>query len=156
VKKILLLLILSFISTQTIARVGEVYDCEFYSFVNIPIKASIYYDDYGISTNWLSEKNKKFTFLREENQIILNSQGDDLFNYVKIPVNLKHGYTTEVDEYFSGAKHSTDKSFRSFMINPSSFGSTTESTFYYTTYSHEYGDVFNTGTLQSGIAECTH
>ena len=155
-KKILLLLILSFISTQTIARVGEVYDCEFYSFVNIPIKASIYYDDYGISTNWLSEKNKKFTFLREENQIILNSQGGDWFNYVKIPVNLKHGYTTEVDEYFSGAKHSTDKSFRSFMINPSSFGSTTESTFYYTTYSHEYGDVFNTGTLQSGIAECTH
>ena len=154
-KKILLLLLLSFISTQTIARVGEVYYCEFYSYVHIPIKGSLYYDK-GINTNWLSKKNKKFTFLREKNQIILNSQGGDLFNYVKIPVNLKHGYTTEVDEYFSGAKHSTDKSFRSFMINPSSFGSTTESTFYYTTYSHEYGDVFNTGTLQSGIAECTH
>ena len=150
-KKILLLLLLSFISTQTIARVGEIYYCEFYSFVNIPIKASAYYDD-GISTNWLREKNKQFTFLREKNQIILNSQGGDLFNYLKIPVNLKHGYTTEVDEYFSGAEHSTDLSFTSFMSIASSFGSTTESTFYYNSKHH---DIY-AGNQQSGIAECTH
>ena len=58
-KKLLLILLLSSISTQTIARVGEVYHCEFYSYVHIPSKENTYNDD--INTNWLGEKSKKFT-----------------------------------------------------------------------------------------------
>ena len=148
-KKLLLILLLSSISTQTIARVGEVYHCEFYSYVHIPSKGNTWYDD--IDTNWLSEKNKKFTFLREENQIILNSQGGDWFNYTKIPINLTNGFKYEVDEYFSGATHHLPTAFKSFMSVPSSFGSTTDSTFYFTSKFDSF-----VGNLQSGIAECTH
>jgi hypothetical protein len=148
-KKLLLILLLSSISTQTIARVGEVYHCEFYSYVHIPSKENTYNDD--INTNWLGEKSKKFTFLREENQIILNSKEGDRFNYAKIPINLTSGYKNEVDEYFSGADYYLDIGFHSFMSIASSRGSTTDSTFYYTHKSHSF-----LGGIQSGIAECTH
>ena len=150
-KKLLLLcpLLLSFLSTQAIARVGETYYCEFYSYVSIPSKGNTQYDD--IDTNWLSEKNKKFTFLREENQIILNSKEGDWFNYTKIPINLTNRYKNEIDEYFAGAEYHLDTASRSFMSIASSRGSTTDSTFYFTSKSHGF-----LGSIQSGIAECTH
>lgn len=150
-KKLLLLcpLLLSFLSTQAIAIVGETYYCEFYSYVYIPSKGNTYHND--INSNWLSEKDKKFTFLREENQIILNSQGGDKFDYTKIPINLTNGFKYEVDEYFSGATHHLPSAFKSFMSVPSSFGSTTDSTFYFTSKYDSF-----VGNLQSGIAYCKH
>ena len=89
--------------------------------------------------------------MREENQIILNSQGGDWFNYTKIPINLTNRYKNEIDEYFSGAEYHLDTASRSFMSIASSRGSTTDSTFYYTSKYHGF-----LGSIQSGIAECTH
>ena len=143
-KKLLILLLLSFLSNQSLAKIGDVYYCEWYHLVKIPPKISRSYDE-GINTKLINEIDKKFTFLREKNQIILNSQ-DGFFNYLKIPVNFR-----DDDEYFSGGSDDLMNALRSFMSVPEPHSSTTTSNFYFNTVWH-----LASGYSIAGIAECTH
>ena len=140
-KKILLFLFISFITSQSYANGPYKFYCEWEELVKIHGEHSS--QGKGIDTKWLKKMgwDKKFTLSREDN--ILEIEGEkNSPNSIEIPINLNKVFTSDY-VFFAGAT-AGDWHIHSFLY----YGNR----FYYSTSA----DVGFTRGITSGIAKCTY
>ena len=142
-KKLLPLLFISFITSQSYANGPYKFYCEWEELVKIHEEYSS--QGKGIDTNWIEKMgwDKKFTLSREGN--ILEIEGEkNSPDSIKIPINLHQVFEPNKNYvFFAGAKAS-DFYVYSFLYSYNSF--------YFSQASQ--GSLF--GGITSGIAKCTY
>ena len=139
-KKLLLLLFIFFITSQSYANGPYKFYCEWEELVKIHGEGSI--QGKGIDTKWLKEMgwDKKFTLSREDN--ILEIEGEkNSPDSIEIPINLHQVFTSDY-VFFAGARAS-DWSVDSFLYSKDRF-------FLLRALEGVIGGIL------SGTAKCTH